>query len=293
MAGIGYLHEQGIIRRDLKPANILFKTDRMGRKVVKITDFGISHDSLTNDNSGSTLGAGTINYMAPEQFLPKTYGFNQSISDRTDMWAFGVIFYRLLTGSLPFKNQEQIIDTEVNLTQVPAPYRALIGKCLQKHADKRYASAKDVIAELDKVKSGAIDKEGNTVIPIQYQDYKFDENAFAENFYFIQDGLMGVKLNDKWGFIDKTGATIISLKYDDIKEFKDGMAAVKLNGKWGFIDKEDDIVVLLKFDSVSVSQNRLSKASLNGKWGFIDKKGNNVIPFAYDEAGDSWRSSMC
>ncbi len=381
LAGIGYLHEQGIIHRDLKPANILFKTDRMGRKVVKITDFGISRDNLTQDIGATTFGVGTVTYMAPEQFFQKTYGLNQGISERTDIWAFGIIFYRLFTGSMPFSSQEQITDTEVNLAPVPAAYRNIVKGCLQKHAAKRYASAKDVMAELDKIKPtkavkpkptfpvktiaiiaacialligagffvyksmnrgvtidytliptidtatkkwgflnqsldkivipfkydqtfffedgiapvelndkwGAINKEGNIVIPIQYQDYKFnneDFSDFTESFYFIRDDLIGVKLNGKWGFIDKTGATIISFKYDDIKQFKSGMAAAKLNGKWGFIDKNDNIVVPLKFDSVSVSLSKLIKAELNSKWGFIDQKGNEAISFDYDEVED-------
>lgn len=152
LAGIGYLHEQGIIHRDLKPANILFKTDRTGRKVVKITDFGVSRDNLTKDLGATTFGVGTVSYMAPEQFSQKTYGLNQTISERTDIWAFGVIFYRLLTGSLPFNSQEQITDTEVNLAPVPAPYRGIIRGCLQKHASKRYASAKEVTFELNRLK---------------------------------------------------------------------------------------------------------------------------------------------
>ncbi len=130
----------------------MFKTDRMGRKVVKITDFGISRDSLSQDIGATTFGVGTVTYMAPEQFFQKTFGLNQSISERTDIWAFGIILYRMLTGTLPFSSQEQIAETEVNLATIPVAYRNIIKGCLQKHASKRYASAKDVMAELDKIK---------------------------------------------------------------------------------------------------------------------------------------------
>lgn len=150
LEGMGYLHEQGIIHRDLKPGNILFKTDRTGKRVVKITDFGISRDSLAKNTGATTFGLGTISYMAPEQFLPKAFGLDETVSNRTDIWAFGVIFYRLLTGRLPFSSQEQITDAEPDLTQVPARYRNLIRTCLQKHASKRYASAKEVLLDLEK-----------------------------------------------------------------------------------------------------------------------------------------------
>ena len=149
LEGLTYLHEQGIIHRDLKPANILFKTDRRGHPVAKITDFGISRDILEQSTTGSTANVGTISYMAPEQFMPKTFGVDGNISNGTDIWAVGVILHRMFTGKLPFNSPEAITDVEPDYGQVPLKYRALLKGCLQKHAAKRFPDVKAVLETLN------------------------------------------------------------------------------------------------------------------------------------------------
>lgn len=169
--GLTYLHEQGIIHRDLKPANILFKTDRLGNKVVKISDFGISRDLLEDntESTSTTTGVGTVEYMAPEQLLKNTYGLNGQITNRTDIWAIGVIFYRLLSGKMPFgdlhkgyeRTCDEIINKEPDYSNIPAEYQPVIRACLQKHASNRPASAQSVAAILDKVN----DDGGTKILP--------------------------------------------------------------------------------------------------------------------------------
>lgn len=159
LSGLAYLHDQGIIHRDLKPGNILFKTDRKGNSVVKISDFGISRDMLEDntDRASATAGVGTIEYMAPEQLLKKTYGLNGAISNRTDLWAAGVILYRMLTGKLPFGEQDkdyqsvhdEIISCEPDYSLVPDQYQPVIKACLRKHASARPAGAEAVLKMFD------------------------------------------------------------------------------------------------------------------------------------------------
>jgi serine/threonine protein kinase len=153
--GLAYLHDQGIIHRDLKPGNILFKKDRKGNNVVKISDFGISRDVLEDNTNrpSTTAGVGTIDYMAPEQLLKKTYGLNGAISNRTDLWAVGVMFYRMLTGKMPFGEEnkdyesihDEIITKEPDYSRVPAQYQAIIKSCLQKHASARPGDAETLL----------------------------------------------------------------------------------------------------------------------------------------------------
>ena len=102
--GVGYLHSEGILHRDLKPGNILITKNRRGEPVAKITDFGISRDLLTDKTieQSYTEGIGTPHYMAPEQFYKKRFGFNGALSDRMDTWAIVVIAYLMMTGHLPF-----------------------------------------------------------------------------------------------------------------------------------------------------------------------------------------------
>jgi serine/threonine protein kinase len=157
--GLAYLHDQGIIHRDLKPGNILFKKDRKGNNVVKISDFGISRDVLEDNTNrpSTTAGVGTIDYMAPEQLLKKTYGLNGAISNRTDLWAVGVMFYRMLTGKMPFGEEnkdyesihDEIITKEPDYSHVPARYQTVIKACLKKHASERPEDAEAVLKMFD------------------------------------------------------------------------------------------------------------------------------------------------
>src|SRR5690554_1436927 len=140
--GIGYLHGEGILHRDLKPGNILITKNRRGEPVAKITDFGISRDVLTDKTleQSYTEGVGTPHYMAPEQFYKKKYGLNGELSERTDIWALGVIVYRMATGRLPFGHGEkdyevvrdEIVLGEPDIGLMPEAYRRLVNLCLRK-----------------------------------------------------------------------------------------------------------------------------------------------------------------
>ena len=80
------------------------------------------------------------------------------------------------------------------------------------------------------------------------------EGKYDEIIYF-GDGLVTVKLNDKYGFIDKTGSEVIPAKYDDAWRFVNGLAEVELDGKHGFIDKTGNEVVPVKYDEVGFYDN--------------------------------------
>ena len=149
--GVGYLHSEGILHRDLKPGNILITANRKGEPVAKITDFGISRDLLDDQQTlerSMTAGVGTPHYMAPEQFYKKTFGLEGEISERTDLWAIGMIIYKTLTGRLPFGKtkadfeqvRSEIIGQNPNL-QGLEDYQAIVMQCLMKKAGQRPAEA--------------------------------------------------------------------------------------------------------------------------------------------------------
>jgi len=187
LSGLGYLHEQSIIHRDLKPGNILFKKDRMGNKVAKISDFGISRDTLQDSTNrpSATAGVGTIDYMAPEQLLKKAYGLNGEVSNRTDLWAGGVMLYRMLTGKMPFGEENkdyenihsEIISKEPDYSKVPAKYQGVIKACLQKHASARPADANAVLRMLDDAPKKSSD---NTIIPDDNQRTQINPDPFKD-----------------------------------------------------------------------------------------------------------------
>jgi serine/threonine protein kinase len=139
-AALDAAHENGIVHRDLKPANVKLRPDGS----VKVLDFGLaksrdesepSADSVAFKLSGLILG--TVTYMSPEQAL------GQAVDKRTDIWAFGVVLYEMLTGFRPFDGSTVsdcltgIVQKEPDLTKAPQPVRRLLGQCLQKDPKKR------------------------------------------------------------------------------------------------------------------------------------------------------------
>ena len=130
---------------------------------------------------------------------------------------------------------------------------------------------------------GWFEDNGKYGFELKYDEIIFIPANYDRTHYSFSEGLVGAKLNGKWGFIDKTGKEVIPFKYDYAEEFINGLARVKLNGKYGFIDKTDKEVIPFKYDDARSFRNGLMAVKLNGKWGFIDKSGKEVISFKYDE----------
>ena len=150
-------HEKGIVHRDLKPANIKITPDG----AVKILDFGLakaaSTDSSRRDLGESRVGAilGTAAYMSPEQAR------GHSVDKRTDIWAFGCVFYEMLTGRLAFAG-DTVSDTIAKILErepdwsalpvaTPAPIRRLLLHCLAKDPKQRLRDIGDVRIEFDTI----------------------------------------------------------------------------------------------------------------------------------------------
>ncbi len=101
LAGLGAAHAKNIVHRDLKPGNVFVATQSDGSRRVKLLDFGISK---LGDDTSSTLNVtaagalvGTPNYMAPEQIRA-----NVELDGRIDLYAAGIMLYRMVTGKLPY-----------------------------------------------------------------------------------------------------------------------------------------------------------------------------------------------
>ncbi|WP_340200836.1 serine/threonine-protein kinase [Ascidiimonas sp. W6] len=192
VSAIAYLHEQGVIHRDLKPGNILFTKDRNLRLVSKVTDFGISRDILSDKTleQSITEGVGTSHYMAPEQFFKKKFGLNGEISARTDLWALGIILYKLLTGKFPFGEaqkdyeliREEIIEKELDLNELPEAYKEVVNGCLQKEASNRIGSASELLQMLQgkegvgTVVPTAVATDEKTILPTDSAAYQTGNN---------------------------------------------------------------------------------------------------------------------
>lgn len=141
-AGVAYLHSHGIVHRDLKPGNVFWEEG-----VVKVGDYGLAKYISCSRRSGQTQSVGTVHYMAPEIGHGR-YG------KEIDIYAMGVMLYEMLTGRLPFDGESAAeilmkhLTAEPDLTPVPAEFRRVIGRALEKDPHRRYHGVAEMLADL-------------------------------------------------------------------------------------------------------------------------------------------------
>lgn len=139
---LGFAHRNGIIHRDVKPANIM----KVGETAVKIMDFGLAKGPTTSmTHDGSLLG--TPNYMSPEQIR------GEALDGRTDLFSLAVVLYEMLTGERPFAGDsvssvlyrivnEPPREAALHLDRVPPALAAFLERALDKSPDKRFPDGK-------------------------------------------------------------------------------------------------------------------------------------------------------
>ena len=151
---VAYAHEKGVIHRDLKPPNVLL--DPSGEP--KVTDFGLAKQ-VESDSDLTRSGAvmGTPSYMPPEQASGKT----DEVGPRADVYSLGAILYCMLVGRPPFQ-AANVLDTLMQVIEsepvaprsldnkIPLDLETICLKCLQKNPASRYASAQELVDELER-----------------------------------------------------------------------------------------------------------------------------------------------
>lgn len=140
---VAAMHAAGYLHRDVKCDNVLV-TDVGGRWLPKLIDFGISTPAASAANDGRVSIVGTPRTMSPEQIAQDT------VDERSDLWALGVVLYELLTGRSPFPTGGTIRDDLLAIVSEPFgplpdnlahDVRAIVADCLAKEPDDRPPSA--------------------------------------------------------------------------------------------------------------------------------------------------------
>jgi PAS domain S-box-containing protein len=153
-ASLGKLHARDLVHKDLKPAHLLVNCPD---DQVRLTGFGLASrlPSERRALASPEFIAGTLAYMAPEQ----TGWMNRSVDSRSDLYALGVVFYRILTGSLPFTASDPMgwvhchiarkpVTPRERLENIPAQVSNIVMKLLAKTAEERYQTTSGVERDL-------------------------------------------------------------------------------------------------------------------------------------------------
>lgn len=150
---LDHAHEKGYIHRDIKPENILFRADNS----AVLSDFGVAKGGIgisRMTHVGTVVG--TPQYMSPEQ----TRG--QTVDARSDLYSLGVVFYEMLTGSLPYQGEDAVT---IALKHISAPipklplqfhiYQKILEKFLAKDPNERFQSGREVISAIEELEAAA------------------------------------------------------------------------------------------------------------------------------------------
>jgi CheY-like chemotaxis protein/tRNA A-37 threonylcarbamoyl transferase component Bud32 len=147
MFALGDIHEKGILHRDLKPQNLMFRNDG----TLAIVDFGIAKDIAAVDRTGHGEILGTPRYMSPEQVQGRVLDL------RTDIYSAGVLLYQMLTGKHLYDGETAVEVALHHLNTPPPPlpdhlsrYQRLIDKLVEKDRDARFRNADEVLGFLSR-----------------------------------------------------------------------------------------------------------------------------------------------
>jgi serine/threonine protein kinase len=185
---LGEIHSQNVIHKNINPSNIVWNP-KTGQ--VKIIDFGFSarlpgeKEIMRNLN----MLEGTLPYMAPEQ----TGRMNRAIDYRTDFYSFGVSFYEILTGRLPFETTDVLELVHCHIAKIPIPVHEqnskipeilskMISRLMAKNVEERYQSISGIIFDLHKCMVELLSKGRIDCFDIGQQDV-FDKFQIPQKLY--------------------------------------------------------------------------------------------------------------
>ncbi len=238
LSGLDFAHQHGAIHRDLKPSNILLSKDETGEIIAKIADFGlvkligeewvlsqaelsvktsmsIGNMTTMQENSSKSTGdsfVGTFEYMSPEQ---KDGGY---ITEQSDLYAIGLIAYRLLTGKKLGMRMPSQLNSSLN-----TKWDDITLTALEEDLDNRYLTASDMLFDINNIFMGS--DEDSTINP-SHQNKKQHKGSSK----YISKKDFAIKENSAYSYYNKISDTIrnnykkkcleIELEWENAKDFK-------------------------------------------------------------------------
>ncbi len=163
---VEYAHDEGLIHRDIKSSNVLLEMRRSGSPYVYLADFGLvrTAQQMEYEQAGQPIPLdqvpGTPHYMAPEQ----TWGV---VTTATDIYALGVLLYQMLTGALPYDDEDEIKIIEMHLhapiplpgahdVTIPAALNDVVRTAMAKRAEERYSNVAELRAAFLAANQGSV-----------------------------------------------------------------------------------------------------------------------------------------
>jgi eukaryotic-like serine/threonine-protein kinase len=195
-SALDFAHERGVVHRDIKPGNIMVLRD--GK--VKIMDFGIARMRVSAVKTRVGMLLGSPKYMSPEQVI------GRRMDHRSDIFSLGVVLFEMTAGMAPFSGNDmaELMHAVVNTQQTrpsqmnpaaPGMLDLIVAKALQKDADLRYQSAREMAEDLVSCRA-ALGDEASAPLKVGEDTLPFDIEATVPNHLAVADNTITQRLSE-------------------------------------------------------------------------------------------------
>ena len=166
-SALSHAHSKGLVHRDIKPQNLMLLPDG----TIKVADFGIA-DLHTESSDGSGEAIGSVHYISPEQAR------GVAVDERSDIYSLGIVMYEMLSGQLPFDNEDEMKIPLMHLSTIPKPLAEydpdipeemirITMKAMEPDRNARYQTADELLEDLEALREGAVQTAEPQSAPVQ------------------------------------------------------------------------------------------------------------------------------